>query len=103
MAQRQISLCHSETKDYLLGAKGVGLIGGRRGTEISGAESWHYGGPESESDLFGKMYRVGHVEVVEAIRNGKPVNDGEHMCKTTLMAIMGRMADYTGQEITWEQ
>jgi hypothetical protein len=25
------------------------------------------------------------------------------MCNTTLMAIMGRMAAYTGQEITWEQ
>ena len=25
------------------------------------------------------------------------------MSKTTLMAIMGRMATYTGQKITWEQ
>jgi hypothetical protein len=25
------------------------------------------------------------------------------MCNTTLVAIMGRMAAYTGQEITWEQ
>src|ERR1051326_5795120 len=27
----------------------------------------------------------------------------EHMCNSTLMAIMGRAAAYTGQEITWEQ
>jgi len=103
MAQRQISLCHSETKDYLLGSKGIGAIGGRRGVEISGEESWRYGGPESESDLFGKMYQVEHAELLGSIRKGKPVNDGEHMCNTTLMAIMGRMAAYTGQEITWEQ
>ncbi|NUQ66046.1 MAG: hypothetical protein HUU20_26595 [Pirellulales bacterium] len=25
------------------------------------------------------------------------------MAKTTLMALMGRMAAYTGQRITWEQ
>ena len=25
------------------------------------------------------------------------------MTKSTLMAIMGRMATYTGQDITWEQ
>src|SRR5262249_40280738 len=38
-----------------------------------------------------------------SIRSGRPSNDGEHMCNSTLMAIMGRMAAYTGQEITWEQ
>ena len=35
------------------------------------------------------------------IRAGKPINNGDYMCKSTLMAIMGRMASYTGQEITW--
>ena len=24
------------------------------------------------------------------------------MCKSTLLAVMGRMATYTGQQITWE-
>ena len=38
-----------------------------------------------------------------AIRAGKPINNGEYMAKSTLLAIMGRMATYTGQEITWEQ
>jgi hypothetical protein len=37
------------------------------------------------------------------IRNGKPINNGDYMTKTTLMVIMGRMATYTGQKITWEQ
>jgi hypothetical protein len=31
------------------------------------------------------------------------INNEDHMSKTTLMAIMGRMATYTGQKITWEQ
>jgi len=30
------------------------------------------------------------------------VNDGEWMCQSTLAGIMGRMAAYTGQEVTWE-
>ena len=33
----------------------------------------------------------------------QPINDGPRMAHTTLMAIMGRMAAYTGQEVTWEQ
>jgi uncharacterized protein (DUF2236 family) len=38
-----------------------------------------------------------------SIRSGKPINDGQWMAHSTLMALMGRMAAYTGQEVTWEQ
>ena len=30
-------------------------------------------------------------------------NNGDYMCQSTLLAILGRTAGYTGQEITWEQ
>jgi hypothetical protein len=33
----------------------------------------------------------------------KPINDAHRTAEATLSAIMGRMATYTGQEITWEQ
>ena len=39
---------------------------------------------------------------VASIRSGRPINDGRRMAHTSLMAIMGRMAAYTGQEITWQ-
>ena len=48
------------------------------------------------------MYQTEHDELFASIRNGKPINNGEYMAKSTLLAIMGRMAAYTGQEITWE-
>ena len=38
-----------------------------------------------------------------AIRQGQPVTDGKRMAASTMLAIMGRMAAYTGQQITWEQ
>jgi predicted dehydrogenase len=105
LAQRQIPGCSSEVKDTLLGTKGIASIGDPRGPVIEGGGTkWTYpGGRETESELFGKMYEVEHVELFNSIRAGKPVNDGEHMCNSTLMGIMGRMAAYTGQEITWEQ
>ena len=102
MAQRQIAGCHSETKDYITGSKGMGLLGGRRGAELTGEKTWRFEGPESESQMFGKMYQNEHATFFDSIRNGNPINDGEHMCNSTLMAIMGRMAAYTGQEISWE-
>ena len=48
------------------------------------------------------MYQTEHDELFASIRSGKPINNGEYMAKSTLLAIMGRMAAYTGQEITWE-
>jgi hypothetical protein len=49
------------------------------------------------------MYQNEHNELFASIRSGKVINDGEWMAHSTLIAIMGRMAAYTGQEVTWEQ
>ena len=38
-----------------------------------------------------------------AMQQGRVHNDGDRMARSTLAGIMGRMAGYTGQEITWEQ
>jgi len=49
------------------------------------------------------MYVTEHAELYSSIRNGNPINDGFRMARSTLIAIMGRMASYTGQVITWDQ
>lgn len=48
------------------------------------------------------MYQVEHDELFASIRSGKPINNGDYMTKNSLVAIMGRMATYTGLAITWE-
>jgi hypothetical protein len=48
------------------------------------------------------MYQTEHDELFASIRAGKPINNGEYMTRSTLLAIMGRMAAYTGQKITWD-
>ena len=96
MAQRQISNCYSDNSDYLMGATGLGNIKG--GTPVILADQrWRYSGPRKD------MYQVEHDELFASIRKGEPINDGVWMCNSTLMALMGRTAAYTGQEITWEQ
>jgi len=64
---------------------------------IQGKETWRYRGEKKD------MYQVEHDELFASIRKGEPINDGVWMAHSTLMAIMGRMAAYTGQEVTWEQ
>jgi len=82
-----------QTKDYVLGAKGTCDVFGNK---ISGAEKWAYRGPKSD------MYQTEHDELFAAIRAGKPLNNGASAARSTLLAIMGRMAAYTGEAITWE-
>lgn len=65
--------------------------------KIEGKEKWKYRGPKPS------MYRVEHEALFKSIREGKPIDNSHYMCNSTLIAIMGRLSTYTGQEITWEQ
>jgi hypothetical protein len=49
------------------------------------------------------MHQTEHDEMYAALRAGKLINDGAFMCLSTMLAILGRMASYTGQKVTWEQ
>ncbi len=89
--------CYTENADRVVGSQGICTIAGTRGPVITGEHSWRYTGPANN------MYQTEHDELIASIRSGKPINDGARMAKTTLMALMGRMAAYTGQKITWEQ
>ena len=65
---------------------------------IKGKNTWRF-----REDKPTNMYQNEHDEFFASIRKGVPINDGIRMAHSTLLAIMGRMAAYTGQEITWEQ
>jgi len=97
MAQRQISDCYRDNSDFLMGSDGLGNIKGWSDPTITGKETWRYRGPKSD------MYQIEHNELFASIRNGQPINDGIWMAHSSLMAIMGRMAAYTGKEITWDE
>jgi hypothetical protein len=47
-------------------------------------------------------YQVEHDVLFDAIRNNKPYNEAENGAKSTMTAIMGRMASYSGKVIYWE-
>ena len=49
------------------------------------------------------MYDREHQALFAAIRSGKTINNGRYMAQSTMLGIMGRMVDYTGQSLTWEQ
>ena len=49
------------------------------------------------------MYVEEHRKFFAGIRSGEIINDGDRMATSTLVGLMGRMAAYTGQKVTWEQ
>jgi len=80
-------------KDFVLGSKGICDVFGSR---INGEERWRYRGPNNN------MYQTEHDELFASIRSGQPINNGVYAARSTLLAIMGRMAAYTGEVVTWE-
>lgn len=47
-------------------------------------------------------YQVEHDRLFASIRNKEVISDAENGAKSTMSAIMGRMATYSGQMINWE-
>lgn len=48
-------------------------------------------------------YQQEHNELFAAIRNGDHINNTEYGAKSTMTALMGRMATYSGKVITWDE
>ena len=95
---RQQRGCWNNMSAAAIGTKGTAHFSERRGgLQISGGTNWKYAGKHKN------MYQVEHDRLFAGIRAGKPLNNGEYMAKSTLLAIMGRMATYTGRSVTWKQ
>jgi predicted dehydrogenase len=95
---RQQPSCQNDMSVEVMGTRGRAEVNERRkGLRIhTPGNEWVYGGPLNQ------MYQTEHDELFASIRSGKPINNGEYMAKSTLLAIMGRMAAYTGKQITWQ-
>ena len=80
-------------RDYVLGSKGTCDVFSH---SISGENRWRYRGEAKN------MYQAEHDELFKSIRKNEPIYNGDYMCDSTMLAIMGRMAAYTGEKVTWD-
>lgn len=100
---RQINGCPADNTDYVYGTKGRAVVNGwvpasLKTYDYAGQETWAFGKAKTDD-----MYQVEHNELFASIRAGKPINDCPRAVNSCMMAIMARMAAYTGQAVTWEQ
>ena len=97
-----LSMCRQQNgtpgkvEEMVTGTQGQMLM--RPGfARIENGEAWRYTGPNNNP------YVTEHVDLQRAIRSGNRLNETRAVAESTLTAIMGREAAYTGQEISWDQ
>ena len=91
---RQIDGSANNVSERLVGTEGAS--DGR--SWITGRGAWR--SPDGETP---NPYVLEHTDLIESIRAGRPLNEGRQVAESTLSAIMGREAAYTGQAITWDE
>ncbi len=90
---RQIDGTASRVSEWVVGTKGTSNCS----NSIKGEKPFRFEGDNPSH------YVEEHAHLVAGIRSGKIINEGRQVAESTLTAIMGREAGYTGSEITWEQ
>lgn len=96
---KMLSMCRQQdgtsarVGEHVVGTRGTS----NANTYIKGEKPWEFKGERPNP------YVLEHRNLITAIRGGKYINEGRQVAESTLTAIMGRMAGYTGLEVTWEQ
>ncbi len=93
---RHIPGCWNSVSEHAHGAKGTCHIGQGVIRDKKGNVVWRYRGKRNNP------YVQEHYDLYASILAGNPINEGEYGALSTMTAIMGRMATYSGKEVTWE-
>lgn len=104
---RQIDGCANTLGERIMGTEGYTNC---QNTifNLDGTVKWQYDYPKNKDGKPTGIVKVSpyvqeHIDMVTAIRENKPVVEAERTAISTLTAIMGRTAAYTGQKVTWEE
>jgi predicted dehydrogenase len=82
---RQIQGTTGNVSERVVGTKGYTDCAGT----IVGENAWKYEGPNPNP------YVVEHTDLIQSIRDGKPLNEGKRVADSTLCAVMGRESAYS--------
>jgi predicted dehydrogenase len=87
--------CWNSVSEHVVGTKGKADVGGNK---IYGADQWRFKADGPPKD----PYQQEHDDLFAAIRGDKPYNEAETGATSTMTAILGRMAAYSGKELEWK-
>ncbi|MFO0980964.1 MAG: Gfo/Idh/MocA family oxidoreductase [Planctomycetota bacterium] len=92
---RHIADCWDSVSEHVHGARGVVDCAAGKITANGGWSFKASADPRSP-------YEIEHEDLHAAIRNDTPYNEAEYGALSTMTAIMGRMATYSGKVIAWQ-
>jgi len=84
--------------EHAHGSKGVGSACWLNSND--GKSIWRYEGVRGREE---NHFKIEHVHQSEAIRKGEKLHDGWYGSISSMIAVMGRMATYSGREISWDE
>jgi predicted dehydrogenase len=90
----------SRVDEVFQGTKGGVTLGNGIIEDLEGNTLYNYPRKWGEDP---NPYQVEQDRLFASIRNGGVIADAENAAKSTLSAIMGRMATYSGKKISWDQ
>jgi predicted dehydrogenase len=90
--------CQKDVSEHFHGTRGIASLAANGRFLINGQPP---GGKRTRNKA--DTYQLEHDAFFENIRTGKVRNDAEYAAYSSMMGVMGRMATYTGQVITWDQ
>jgi hypothetical protein len=97
---RQVAGVAGDVGNVVYGTKGQCHIGaadaGSRIFDRTGEKIW-----EMEGSI-AAAYKQDHKDLVDSVRTGKPIVEIRQLADSSMVAVMGRMAAYTGQRVTWK-
>ncbi|MSQ90323.1 MAG: Gfo/Idh/MocA family oxidoreductase [Phycisphaerales bacterium] len=83
-------------EEVIYGSAGVAHLSSGS-ARITGENPWVFKGPSNNP------YVQEQIDLQRAIVDGTPLNETNQVAESTMSAIMGRMAAYSGAELTWEE
>lgn len=97
---RQIPGSAGENSTTIYGSKGICHIGAMSsGSQIvnhSGETLWEMKGSIADA------YKQEHKDLIDSIRSGRPIVELKQTADSSLTAVLGRVAAYTGQRVSWD-
>ncbi len=94
---RHIPGCWNSVSEHAHGTKGTADISGAT-IEAAGSETVALSAA-TDAD----PYQVEHDDLFASIRAGNPINEAENGAQSTMTAILGRMATYSGKVVAWDE
>jgi predicted dehydrogenase len=90
---RQQPNTDGNVSEAIVGTKGRSNPDG----SITGENAWRFSGKSPNP------YVQEHADLIASIRAGEPLNEAQQVAESTMSAIMGRIAAYTGKRVTWDE